>query len=98
MSQGFEEFWSNVPEMALQPTRVKLLEALRRIGKPLSAHQLADALDGDVSMWEAADHLSALEALGLVEAVESDAGRGRLRDDGCDVPFRLKEDGASEDG
>ncbi|HKI86408.1 MAG TPA: hypothetical protein VKA53_06660, partial [Thermoanaerobaculia bacterium] len=66
MSQGFEELWSDVPEKALQPTRVKMLEALRRIGKPLSARRLVDVLDGDVSMWEAADHLSALEALGAV--------------------------------
>lgn len=98
MSEGFEEFWSNVPEEAIQPTRVKLLEALRRIGRPLSARQLVDLLNGDVSMWEAARHLSALEALGVVEADESAAGAGEPRDDEFDVPFRLDEDGASKDG
>jgi len=98
MGESFEEFWANVPKGEMEPTRVKVLKALRRIGRPLSARQLVDVFDGDVSMWEAARHLSALEALGVVEAVEGDAGEERPREDECDVPFRLDQDGASEDG
>lgn len=91
MGEGFQEFWSNVPDEAMEPTRVKMLEALRRIGKPLSARQLVDVLDGDVSMWEVARHLSALEALGLVEPVEGGAGEEKSREDDFDVRYRLED-------
>lgn len=93
MGEGFEECWSNVPEGAMQPTRVTILEALRRIGRPLSARQLVDVLDGDVSMWEVARHLSALQALGLVEPAEGGAGEEKSREDGFDVPYRLEDQG-----
>lgn len=95
MGEGFEECWSNVPEKAMQPTRLKMLEALLRIGRPLSARQLVDVLDGDVSMWEAARHLSALEALDLVEPAED--GTGKEKSD-FDVPYRLEGRDADEEG
>lgn len=91
MGEGFEEFWSNVPDDAMEPARVKMLEALRRIGKPLSARQLVDVLDGDVSMWEAERHLKALEAFGVVKPAQDSSSEGKAQEDDFDVPYRLED-------
>ncbi len=90
MSDDHERFWSNIPERGVHPIRVPILEALRRVGEPLSAIQLVDVLDGEVTMWEAAHHLSALEALGVVERVEAGEREKRPGGDAFDVPYRLK--------
>lgn len=87
-----EAFWSKVPDEAIEPTRVKLLEALCRVGQPLSAIQLVNLLDGEVSMEEAAGHLSALEVFGVVERVEGRTSEDPPRDDGFDVPYRLEDE------
>ena len=91
MGEGFQEFWSNVPDEAMEPTRVKMLEALRRIGMPLSARQLVDVLDGDVGMWEADRHLRALEALGVVKPAEESSSKEKAQEDDFDVPYRLED-------
>ena len=91
MGEGFEEFWSNVPEEAMQPSRMKLLEALRGIGKPLSARQLVDVLDGEVSMWEAERHLRALGDLGVVKPAENSSSEEKAREDDFDVRYRLED-------
>ena len=98
MSERFEEFWSNVPEKAMRTIRVRMLEALRQIGKPLSARQLVEVLDGDASMGEAAGHPSAPETVGEAEAVKGDADKVRPKEGEVDVFFRLDEDGSGEDG
>lgn len=90
-------FWSTVPVKAEHPTRVMILEALLWIGEPLSAVQLVDMLDGDVSMWEAAHHLRALQALDVVEPTEIDTGGELPRDDGFDMPYWLISPKGSND-
>lgn len=91
MSDDWDDFWSKVPEKAIQPIRVKLLESLRRVGRPLSAVQLVNVLDGEVSMEEAEYHLGVLKALGLVEAIRGSTSEERPRDDGFDLPYRLED-------
>jgi hypothetical protein len=56
---------------------------------------MVDVLDGFLTMWEAAHHLQALEALDVVEPV-SDAGEGRRGP--LDIPFRLREREAGSGG
>jgi DNA-binding transcriptional ArsR family regulator len=98
VSADYNKFWANVPEEAIQAARVTVLEALRRIDEPLPAVRLVDVLDGDLSMAEAAYHLSALEIHGVVEPVERERGGGRPREDGFDVPYRLVGPEEAEDG
>ncbi len=90
MSDDYEAFWSTVPEKALHPVRVPMLEALWRIGESLSAIELVDVLDGLLSMWEAAHHLRVLETLDVVEPDPADTGRGISRYGLFGVPHRLK--------
>lgn len=89
---GYEEFWSTLPEKVQHPVRVPIVEALWWIGEPLSAIGLVDLFDGDVSMWEAGHHLRALEELDVVEALDSGASRSDL----LDLPYRLKDRGSGE--
>lgn len=91
MGEGFEEFWSNVPEETMLTTPVKVLEALLRIEKPLSARQLVDVLDGDVSRWEAERHLRALEAFGFVEPVAGSSSEEQAGEDDFNLPYRLED-------
>jgi hypothetical protein len=88
MTREGDDFWDALGDHALDPIQVPMLEALRRIGQPLSAIRMVDVLDGDLSMWEAADHLEALRTLGIVEPT-SDDQPGREASD-FDVPYRLK--------
>jgi hypothetical protein len=68
----------------LDPMQVPMLEALWRIGEPLSAICMVDVLDGYLSMWEAADHLEALQELDIVEPASSESSGD------FGVPYRLK--------
>jgi hypothetical protein len=94
MSSQHEEFWLSVPEKALHPIRVPVLEALWWIGEPLSAIGLVDVLDGYLTMWEAAHHLETLETLGVVEP--SSTGQAREnKNQRFEVQYRLR---AASDG
>lgn len=84
---GHDAFWSTLPEKVQHPVRVPIIEALWRVGEPLSAIALVDLLDGHMSMWEAAHHLRVLEELDVVEPSESGASRRDL----FDLPYRLKD-------
>jgi hypothetical protein len=84
-----------IPDKAVHPRRVPMLEAFWWIGEPLSALDIVDVLEGGLSMWEAAHHLAALEALGVVESLPTERRSGQKRDDDLDVPFRLKVAGVA---
>lgn len=98
MSGDYEDFWSTLPEKALHPVRVPVLEAFRWIGEPLSPIALVDVLDGSLSMWEAARHIHALESLGVLELapVGTGAGGGISKHGLFDIPYRLR--GAASGG
>lgn len=87
-----EEFWSALPEKVLHPVRVPVIEALWWIGEPLSAIETVDVLDGFLSMWEAAHHLKALGALGVVKLIPTDQSNGK-RNDSFAEQFRLTRNG-----
>ncbi len=87
MSDGYEEFWATLPEKVQHPVRVSIVEALWWIGEPLSAIALVDVFDGFLSMWEAAHHLHSLEALDVVEPLDSAPSRNDL----LDLGYRLKD-------
>jgi hypothetical protein len=89
---SYEEFWSTLPEKVQHPVRVPIIEALWRIGEPLSAVVLVDSFDGLLSMWEAAHHLRVLEELDVVEPSDSGVSRSDL----LDLPYRLKDRSSGE--
>ena len=95
MNDGFEDL-PNVPRKALQPVRVKILQALQQIGIQ-SASELTDALEGNVSKGQAERHLSVLEAFGLVEPARETGRDGeQLGEAGTDTPYRLNEEEEQE--
>jgi hypothetical protein len=73
---------------AFDPIQVPMLEALRRIGAPLSAIELVNVLDGYLTMWEAKDHLEALQKDGVVEPASPDELNGPIGE--FDLPYRLR--------
>jgi hypothetical protein len=89
---GYEEFWSTLPEKVQYPVRVPIIEAFWWIGEPLSAIALVDSFDGLLSMWEAAHHLRVLEELDVVEPLNRSASRSDLHD----FPYRLKDRNSGE--
>lgn len=91
MRDGYEKFWSALPEKVLHPVRVPIIDALWWIGEPLSAIAVVDVLDGFLSMWDAAHHLRVLDALGVVEPAPIDGDIGTSRNDFFDVPYRLTD-------
>ena len=96
MDKEREEFWSTVPGKADHPARVLMLEAFRWIAEPLSPIAMVDVLDGELSMWDAAAHLLALERLGVVKPVRR-AGVPQSGLDRFDVHYRLVGRGRWED-
>ena len=86
MTREDDDFWDAL-EDHLDPIQVPMLEALRRIGEPLSAIGMVNVLDGYLSMWEAADHLEALQALGIVESISADQPGKQASE--FDVPYCL---------
>lgn len=92
----YEEFWSTLPEKVLHPLRVPIVEALWRIGEPLSAIALVDVLDGFLGMWDIAHHLRVLDELDVAEPSPVDADSGASRPDLFDVPYRLKDRNSAE--
>lgn len=90
MSGDYQDFWSALPPKAVHPRRVPMLEAFRWIGEPLTAIDTVDLLEGELDMWEAARHFGALEELDVLEARPVKRRRGQRRNDGFDVPYRLK--------
>lgn len=98
MSDDCDGCWAALPEKALHPLRVPIVEAFRWIGEPLSAIGLVDLLDGQgITVWKAEHHLRSLERLGVVQAYP--AGRDPLAHrDVFNLPYRLTISDSSEDG
>jgi hypothetical protein len=95
MTREGDDFWDALEDHALDPIQVPMLKALWRIGQPLSAIRMVDVLDGHLSMWEAADHLEALRALGAVEPTSADPSSKQKS--GFDVSYRLKTAASGND-
>lgn len=89
MTGAHDGLWASIPNEALHPVRVPIIEALWWVGRPLSALALVDVLDGFLTMWEATYHLRVLDELGVAEPVSAVTKKrpkgGRLLE-----PYRLK--------
>jgi hypothetical protein len=90
MEDEHEKFWSEIPDKALHPRRYPIIEAFWWIAEPLSAIALVDVLDGDITMWEAARHLQALDALHVVEPDPSGPSEGTSKYASFYAPYCLK--------
>lgn len=95
MTRVGDDSWDALEDRALDPIQVPMLEALRRIGEPLSAIDMVDVLDGYLSMWETADRLEDLLALGIVEPTSTDQPGKHASD--FYVPYRLKTAASGND-
>ncbi len=88
-------FWNVLDDRVLDPIQVPIIEALRWVAEPLSAIRMVDVLDGYLTMWEAADHLEALRALGIVEPTAADPSIKQKSN--FDVSYQLKTAASSSD-
>lgn len=76
--QGYEGFWEAVAIRLLHPTQLLVLEALARIGQPLSPTLLERVYDETISLGVFDYHCKRLAVLGMLEIVERKQRRGAL--------------------
>lgn len=74
--ETYEAFWEEAVIRLLHPTQLLILEALARLGEPVSATVMERISDGQIPLVNWAYHLSRLEELGILELVESKPRRG----------------------
>jgi hypothetical protein len=86
--EDWDDFWGALRDHACDPIQVPILEALWRVGEPLSAIELVDVLDGYLTMWEAKDHLEVLYGLGVV--VPASAKQSGKEGSDFRVPYSIK--------
>ena len=71
-----EQFWEEAVVLLLHPTQLLILEALVRLGMPVSATAMVEMSDGQISLAYWTYHLTRLENLGLLKLVEARPSRG----------------------
>lgn len=76
--ETYERFWGKAGVLLLHPTQILILEALARLGFPVSATAMERLSDGQIPLANYAYHLSRLAELGLVELVDTEQRRGAL--------------------
>ncbi|MGC1853652.1 MAG: helix-turn-helix domain-containing protein [Solirubrobacterales bacterium] len=76
----------------LHPIDVQIIEALQRSEQPLSAGDLAQLFDGEVSWRTLGYHLRRLTKLDAIELAERPTTRSL-----ADISFRVKLTGARDD-
>jgi len=96
MEGEHEKFWAEIPEKALHPLRIPIIEAFWWQPQPLSAIALVDVLDGKITMWEAVRHLQTLDALNVVEPDPSSPGEGTSEYASFYAPYCLKGRGVPD--
>ncbi|MEX2448941.1 MAG: hypothetical protein WD404_09405 [Solirubrobacterales bacterium] len=65
--QARDFFWSELAAQVLHPVRVEIVEAMRWIGRPLSAVDLMRVFEGQRKKSRLQWHLGRLTKLGVVE-------------------------------
>jgi DNA-binding transcriptional ArsR family regulator len=78
-----DAWWASLARRLLHPIQVEIIEALRQSDKPLSAHDLAEVVEG-VAAGNLAHHLRRLRKLGAIAYADAPQLRNAL-----DVRFRL---------
>lgn len=72
--------WAALAALSIHPLKVGIIEALRYVGRPLSATELAELLaDAHYSPELVSYHAGALVKLGVLGVSETDRIRGALR-------------------
>jgi DNA-binding transcriptional ArsR family regulator len=61
--------WSALVPRLVHPTKVVILEAMLRIGRPMSATELEEVACGDIALDSFSYHLKRLVNVGVLEAV-----------------------------
>ena len=74
--QTYERFWEEAVILLLHPTQLLILEALARLGLPVSASIMEQVSDGQIRLANFDYHLKRLETLGLLEVVDRKQRRG----------------------
>lgn len=80
--------WVRLVSSALQPAKVEIVEALARIGRPLSANDLEHVFENRYSLSLVSYHLRRLAEFGALEEVENRQARG-----GAEHPLYFFADG-----
>ena len=103
--ETYERFWEEAISLLSEPTRLLILrmhptqllilEALGRLGTPVSATVMQKVSGGQVSTGRFTYHLQSLMELGLLEVVETKPRRG-AREKFYDLT-RVKADSADDD-
>jgi hypothetical protein len=73
MREGSEPLpfsWEELVPLLIHPLRVAIIEALRRIGEPLSTADLEEILDGDYALSVIAYHLGTLVKVDAIEVID----------------------------
>jgi DNA-binding transcriptional ArsR family regulator len=79
MSEGGElPDWSMLVSRLVNPTKVVIIEALRHIGQPLSASDLAKVLDGELGVSHLSYHLKTLTTAKVLKRVRQRQVRGAI--------------------
>lgn len=89
VNRDLAALWPALPDEAQHGIPALLVEALWRIGEPLSARTMVDVFDGEVSMWEADSHLRRLEAVDVVELSRDSRASGASVEVRLELPYRL---------
>lgn len=74
-NKGAEGFWVMLAVRLLHPMQLQIIEAMRWIGRPLSASQLVKVLDGEATLSTVAYHVRRLAELGALKP----GGRRQVR-------------------
>jgi len=68
--------WGSLVAVFVHPTRVAIIEALTRLGEPLSATDLRKVFGGRVLATTISQHVNALAKVGVLEEVDQRRVRG----------------------
>lgn len=71
--------WGSLASRVLHPIQVVMLEAIGRIGLPVSPVDVAHMCDGEYSLSLVGYHAKALAERGIIEVVGTEPVRGALR-------------------
>jgi DNA-binding transcriptional ArsR family regulator len=79
MREGSEPLpfsWEELVPLLIHPLRVAIIEALRRIGEPLSTADLNEVFDDDYALSVIAYHLGTLVGVDAIEVVSPPEAAG----------------------
>jgi DNA-binding transcriptional ArsR family regulator len=82
MREGSEPLpfsWEELVPLLIHPLRVAIIEALRRVGKPLSTADLNEVFDDDYALSVIAYHLGTLVEVDAIEVISRPEAAGSAK-------------------